>query len=201
MIKVMSNLALSCNRDTVQNLQRIKSKHHANDDGTIDLYFPFIWDRKLTKEGGGTLLENLKAQYGEYMDDAIGYGNDVIYTGSIGTGERNLIPVMGDRRYQFVVEMKLNAHNYNELMKRFRMIPLVNSVRNPTMQLVDDMYNGNTLYNEVGIDRHLNNVVQVNWNDMDGIDFKLKCIPEKDIGVNQKYITQIKEIDQLYEVR
>lgn len=202
MIKLYEDLSNKFNRDNIEEYQRKKFKHTVRDDGKIEIYFPFTWTKNLAgAPGGGTLIDNLKAQYGEYTDDVIGYDNDVIYSGSIGTGIKELVPFMGERPYTMVVIMRLNIHYYNELLKASRIIPFVNSVRNPTMKLVNDMYDGKTLYNEKGIDIHLNNVIQVDWNTLGDIKYELKYMDvNKPVSEKRlKYSKEIKEIGDLYE--
>ena len=80
---------------------------------------------------------------------------------------------MGARVPNLIFVVRLDIQNYNKLIEKSKMIPLVNSVRNPTKQLVDDMYNGDTKYNEIGIAKHLQNVIQINWNDLDDVTFNL----------------------------
>lgn len=204
MIQIMSNLTNTFSRDEIQEYQKNQFKHSVKDDGKIDIYFPFTRTINIDKEGGGTLLENLKAHYGEYTDDAIGYDNNVIYTGSIGTGVRGIIPYLGSRQYTMIVVMTVDIHNYHLLLERSKLIPLVNSVRYPTQQLINDLYNGKTLYSAEGLDRHLHNVIQINWNNLDGIKYELSYIKS---SVNQPvskkrldYSKKIKEVNELYGI-
>ena len=98
---------------------------------------------------------------------------------------------------------KLKMKTGLALIEKSKMIPLVNSVKNPTKQLVDDMYNGDTKYNEIGIAKHLQNVIQINWNDLDDVTFNLGYFKDEinpEMSEEQKeYMTRIRKVEELYD--
>lgn len=200
MINIVTNMANAYTRDEVVDYQRHSFKHKVRDDGHIHIYVPFLWERKVKK---ASMMQNLKAQYVECTKDVLGYDDDFIYSGSIAIGDAGYIPYMGARVPNLIFVVRLDIQNYNKLIEKSKMIPLVNSVRNPTKQLVDDMYNGDTKYNEIGIAKHLQNVIQINWNDLDDVTFNLGYFKDEinpEMSEEQKdYMTKIREVDELYD--
>lgn len=200
MIQILANMENAFCRDDIEDYQRHHFKHKVRDDGKIHIYFPFIWEKKVKR---ASMLTNLKSQYVEYNDEAIGYDNDIIYSGSIGVGDSNFIPYMGARVPMLIFVVRLDIQNYNKLMKKSKLIPMVNSVKDPTKQLVDDLYNGITRYNEIGVSKHLQNVIQVNWNDLDDINYELGYFKDEinpEMSEEQKdYMTRIRKVEELYD--
>ena len=199
MINIVTNMANAYARDDIMKYQRHKFNHKVRDDGHIHVFVPFIWERKVKKS---SMMQNLKAQYVECTKDVLGYDDDFIYSGSIAIGDAGY-PYMGARVPNLIFVVRLDIQNYNKLIEKSKMIPLVNSVRNPTKQLVDDMYNGDTKYNEIGIAKHLQNVIQINWNDLDDVTFNLGYFKDEinpEMPEEQKeYMTRIRKVEELYD--
>lgn len=170
MLEIASNLEKSFTRDEIVNYARNKIEHDVDDNGMVSLYIPFISND--ANDGKKKPIDVLKKQFTESDNTIIGFDDPVVYTGSLGFGKVHQITYAGSKVPQVIWKLQLKIQDYNKLVQTSRLIKQVNSVKKPTEQFVEDVYNMDTLYNELGILNHIINVVEINWNTLDSRNIK-----------------------------
>lgn len=203
MIEVVSNLANACTREEIVNYARNKIEHDVDDDGTISLYVPFISNN--SENGKKKPIDVLKEQFIETDKTIIGFDDPIIYSGGVGFGKIYRTICAGSKVPQVIWKLILSIQDYNKLVQTSRIIKQVNSVREPTEQFVEDMYEMKTRYNELGVFNHLYNLVEINWNTLEsrGINYRLAFLRDSigmEMSEKQKIHTEekIRTIESLY---